>query len=195
MKTSKLDPHREFILNKLNERTPIYRICKDLVKKGCPVSRSYLTEWIEKSGVHYTPNKRGRPPGTRLFHFLPDAGEYPQFGMAQMFLLTLQKGAPPELMTGLLRQTLIALDLPSYSMKPEQWENLERFADLSDVELLFLTYLRSDFQESPFGQGSQQISDWYCKLAAQAMELREAIKAAVSERANEGGVTPTNDGA
>jgi len=182
MKESKLDPHREFIVKKLQTQTPINQICKDLAKQGCPVSRSYLTEWIDKSGIKYTPRKRGRPVGVRLFSFLPAVGEGPQINTAHMFLFSLQEGMPENMMIELRKQSLAALGLPSRRMHPEQWDDLERYADLSDPELLLLAFLRSDMGPIPFTQGAQAVGDWYCKLAALAMELRALIAAAIASR-------------
>jgi hypothetical protein len=182
MKESKLDPHREFIISKLQARTPINRICKDLAKEGCPVSRSYLTEWIAAAGISYMPCKRGRPVGARLFSLLPAAGEDPQVNMAHMFLFSLQEGVPENIRIGFRKQSLDALGLPSCSMHPEQWDDLVRYADLSDPELLLLALLRSDLEAPPFTQGGQAVGDWYCKLAALAMELRASIAAAIASR-------------
>ncbi len=182
MKESKLDPHREFIVKKLQAQTPINQICKDLAKQGCPVSRSYLTEWIAAAGINYTPRKRGRPVGARLFSLLPAAGENPQITMAHMFLFSLQEGVPENIRIDFRKQSLDALGLPSCSMHPDQWDDLERYADLSDPELLLFALLRSDMGAPPFTKGAQPVSDWYRKLAALAMELRVAIAAAIKSR-------------
>jgi hypothetical protein len=179
MKESKLDPHREFIVKKLQARTPINRICKDLAKQGCPVSRSYLTEWIAAVGINYMPCKRGRPVGARLFSLLPAAGEDPQSACAPLFLFGLQEGVSEDKNIGLCKMTLSMLLLPSASAHPDQWKDLDRYADLSDLELLLLAYLRSDLGAPPFAQGRQPMNDWYWKLATLAMELKEAIAAAI----------------
>lgn len=182
MKKSKLDPHRELIVNKLQARTPMDQICKDLAKQGCPVSRSYLTEWIVAAGINYIPRKRGRPVGARLFSLLPAAGEDLQMSMAHMFLFSLQEGMTENIRISFRKQSLDALGLPSCSKHPEQWDNLDKYVDLSDPELLLLALLRSDLGAPPFTQGGQSVSDWYCKLATLAMELKLAIALAIKSR-------------
>lgn len=184
MKTSKLEPYRQYIVEKLHAQMSINQICKNLEKEGCSVSRSYLTEWIAASGIQYTPRKRGRPSkaGAPVFRVLPAAGENPQSTCVPLFFFGLQEGVPKDTNIGFCKETLSMLGLPSASAHPEQWEDLDRYADLTDLELLLLAYLRSDLGAPPFTQGGQPLNDWYCKLAALAMELREAIAAAIASR-------------
>jgi len=197
MKITKLEAYRDFIVAEANAETSINQICKKLKMKGCEVSRSYLKDWILAAGIGYKLQKRGRPKATpdQLFQLLPKAGEAAEFGPAQMALFTLQEGVNPDLMLGFRRQSLVALELPSYSTPPEQWNDLEQFADLSDPELLFLAHLRSDLGGPPFSQGGQHVIDWYGKLVTRAMELREAIADAARARRNEGRCDSVKNGA
>ena len=197
MKTPKLEAYRDFIVAEANAETSINQICKKLGMKGCPVSRSYLKDWIEAAGIEFKTHKRGRPKvlPPQVFQLLPKAGEAAEFGPAQMALFTLQEGVNPDLMLGFRRQSLVALELPSYSTPPEQWNDLELFADLSDPELLFLAHLRSDLGGPPFSQGGQHVIDWYGKLVTRAMELREAIADATKARRNEGRGNAAKNGA
>jgi hypothetical protein len=182
MKTSKLEPYRDYIVAEAKKRIRISRICKGLEKLGCKVSRSYLKEWMEKSGIKYTPHKRGCPPGARLFSLLPEAGDDPQINLAHMFLFSLLEGISKENRIDYCKRSVAALGLPSCSMDPEQWDDLKKYADLSDPELLLLAYLRSDLGAPPLSEGSQPLGAWYSTLATMAMELRETIAAAIESR-------------
>lgn len=184
MKESKLNPHREYIVNELQARTPINRICKKLEEQGCHVSRSYLAEWIAAAGIKYTPRKRGRPSKVvaRILPLLPSAGKDPQSASAPLFLFGLQEGVPVEKNRSYCKMTLDMLSLPSASSRPDQWEDLDQYANLSDLELLLLAYLRSDLGAPPFAQGVQPLTDWYFNLVALAMELRQAITEAIASR-------------
>ena len=182
MKTSKLEPHREFIISRLQSRTPINQVCKELAKQGCPVSRSYLTEWIVAEGINYIPGKRGRPAETRLFPLLPHSGEAIQINMAHLFFFSLQEGVSENIRIEFRTQSLAALGLPSRSTHPEHWHDLEKYADLSDPELLLMALMRSNLEGPPFAKGGQPMSDWFCKLANLALELRAAIAEAVKRR-------------
>lgn len=144
MKKSKLDQYRDFIVEKLKSNVSISQICSDLKNVGCSISRSALTEWIDETaaaeGIVLAPRKRGRPANSKLapFSFLPPTGEDPQSACPPLFLFGLQEGVSRDNNIGFCKLTLSMLCLPSANAHPDQWENLDQYADLPDLELLLL---------------------------------------------------------
>jgi hypothetical protein len=181
MSASKLDQHRDFILQKL-QSTSVSQICRDLVEEGCEVSRSYLTEWIEKTAaaqkIKIPLRKRGRPIKSipAIFSFLPPGGNGPGSATIPQFLLALQ-----EMPTATTRQirdlALVSLELPvaadPVSSDPIM---LKRLAKLTDVELFLLALLRSDLPAPPLAHGHEELTLWFNALAECVSGLRLEIR-------------------
>lgn len=184
MNPSQLESHRSFILQKVHEGLPINRICIELKKLNCSISRSYLKDWILRSGIQYTPLKRGRPPKCVRcrISLLPPTTSPQQTIATPLFLFGLNEEASAELMVGTRKSTLESLGLPSYSSPPAKWPDLQGYADLSDLELLFLAFLRSGLEAPPFAEGGQALDGWYQQLVTLAIDLREEITVAIESR-------------
>lgn len=191
MKASRLDPHRDFILKRLQSKISISQIRLDLITRGCPISRSALTEWIDETaaaeGIELPPRKRGRPinPKRGPFSFLPPEGADSQVAPVPLFLFALQK-MPKHTARSYRDFVLTNLGLPLRSI-PASTENgvLEQLANLSDTELCLLALLRSDLPEPPLTQEREELISWFTELMKCACNFRAEIRAATNRMSDD----------
>lgn len=182
MKESKLNQYGEFIMAKAKSGNSISKIRRDLFAKGCTVSNSRLTQWIEtvaaKEGIELPPRKRGRPIESKpaMFAFLPKEGE--ALSQIPLFILALQE--MPEQMRRVVRDhALYQLGLPkSGSPFPREPSEVERLTNLSDVELCLLALLLSNLPAPPLSKGPEALTAWFSELVKFASKLRLTIRTA-----------------
>lgn len=192
MKKSKLDLHRDFVMQRLQSKTSISKIRRDLADRGCSISHSALSEWIDTTaaalGIVLPPRKRGRPVESKpaLFTFLPQEGEPdPGSVTAPLFLYALQE-MPSDVARAHRDHALTELGLPKGSNPvATQADDVERLANLGDTDLCLLALLRSDLPAPPFTKGHEELNRWFTELIKYACELREETRAATKRKPGE----------
>jgi hypothetical protein len=190
MKKSKLDLHRDFVMQRLQSKTSISKIRRDLAERGCSISHSALSEWIDTTaaaqGIQLPPRKRGRPKKSNpaLLAFLPEEGELdPELQTLPVFLFAIQE-MPAEIMRSCRNHALEHLGLPKSLIFSSLESNvLERLASLTDVELCLLALLRSDLPAPPLTKGHEKLTRWFYDLVECACKLRSEIREACKTRA------------
>lgn len=192
MKASKLDPHRDFILKRLQSKISISQIRRDLKNRGCPISRSALTEWIDETaaaeGIELPHRKRGRPadPKRAPFSFLPPEDELdPGSAMLSPFIYALQE-MPREAARSYRDLVLMQLGLPVKSI-PANIETgvLELLAKMSETDLGLVALLQSDLPAPPLTQGHEELGRWFTELMKCTCKLRAEIRAATKRKPGE----------
>lgn len=188
MRKSKLDPYCDFIMARLPSKN-VCQIANELAKAGCKVSPSTLTQWLKKlgmaEGIEIPQWERGRPKETltAIFGFLPAEGEHNQeLGEFPPFLIALWNAS--SFWEKLYRENALNnLGIPSDSnTSPLEWNEPDRFANLADLELCVIAFLRSDLPSPPLRGKVVEFEDWLTKLFDLACKLRKEIHQACKAR-------------
>ena len=190
MPRSILHQHRSLIIRKLEKKATNQEILDALLATSVNTSLEAVRDWVNKNApAHLLKGRgKGRPKKTKLvrFDFLvdhQDKMELPPFLETSLELLLCRRpdgrsNAKLCLAEALLRSAKIPIDV---TIPPPEWIlPAKALKEISDLELMLLTYALSDHHSDPPTHGTHAYRTWLLGLMRDAAAMRAKIKRGIN---------------